>query len=226
MMMRLLATVIVAFALQEVGAFSLNKAVSISSCTTSESNRKDFITTISTAAASAFLFNPQVVTAEDTSSQTFTRIKDKQFAYSIVLPMEPSPTNKPLQTHLDEVNLPMNIKGYTYGITVDPIRINSLRDFCTPNEVAAKIVMAELRRDGILDVTVGRDPTEDEVTGGYDVEYISDGKRGKKHFVTRTIVKANKLYVLTAQVKEVDWNSAVSEDEVWNAVRSFKVLEN
>jgi hypothetical protein len=104
--------------------------------------------------------------------------------------MEPSPTNKPLQTHLDEVTLPITtigLKGYTYGVTVDPIRLDSLREFGTPSEVAAKIVMAELRRDGVMDVTTGRDPVEDADTGAYDVEYISDGSRGRKHFVTRPV---------------------------------------
>ncbi len=194
------------------------------------STRNDFLTTIASSAATVLLPFPQSSNAseEETTTKTpktFTRIKQNQFAYTIELPMEPTPTNKPLQTHLDEVNLPMNIKGYTYGITVDPIRITSLRDFGTPNEVAAKIVMAELRRDGVLDIKMGRDPVEDEETGGYDVEYVSSGTRGVKHFVTRTIVKNNKLYVLTAQVKQDDWNSAVDENEVWKTVQSFTTLD-
>lgn len=165
------------------------------------------------------------ISSSEDSNKTFTRSKPNQFQYTIDLPMAPLPGQKPLQTHLDEVNLSMNVKGYSYSITVDPIRINSLREFGTPDEVAAKIVMAELRRDGILDVSVGRDPVEDERTGGYDVEYISDGKRGKKHFITRTIVNSNKLFVLTAQVKQDDWNSNVHQDEVWKAVNSFTVLD-
>lgn len=162
--------------------------------------------------------------AESSSGiHVFNRVKEGQFGYTINLPMDTKPSNKPLQTHLDEVNLPTGQNGYSYGITVDPIRIQSLREFGTPNEVAAKIVMAELRRDGVLDVTVGRDPVEDPVTGGYDVEYISDGKRGKKHFVTRTIVSGGKLYVLTVQVKEEDWNSKI-EKQVFDSVSSFRVL--
>jgi hypothetical protein len=155
--------------------------------------------------------------------KTFTRIKTQQFGYTLNLPMEPSPGNKPLQTHLDEVNLSTSIKGYTFGITVDPIRIKSLKEFGTPNEVAAKIVMAELRRDGVMDVTMGRDPTEDLSSGGYDVEYISDGKRGKKRYYTRTIVTGGKLYVLTVQCKEDNW-AHVDYDVIYS-VNSFRVLE-
>lgn len=38
-------------------------------------------------------------------------------------------TQKPVKTHLDEVNLiSESIKGYQYGITVDPVRIHSLKE--------------------------------------------------------------------------------------------------
>lgn len=186
-------------------------------------------------------------------NRTFTKIQQSRndpkqsFAYTLTLPAPFTITRKPLPTHLDEVNLvttvspaedaaatagittsttttsPAPLKGYSFGITVDPIRIQSLRDFGTPNEVAAKIVMAELRRDGVLDVTMGRDPTEDPMTGAYDVEYVSDGTRGKKHFVTRTIVRGQKLYVLTVQCRESDWKSV--EGEVWDTVKTFRVLD-
>lgn len=183
------------------------------------------------------------ITSNDNSQDkcTFTKIQENKndprqsFAYTLTLPAPYVTTRKPLPTHLDEVNLVTtsspnvddnnnnSLKGYSFGITVDPIRIASLREFGTPNEVAAKIVMAELRRDGVLDVTMGRDPLEDLATGAYDVEYVSDGTRGKKHFVTRTIVKGQKLYVLTVQCKEGDWKSV--EREVWDSVATFRALD-
>jgi hypothetical protein len=83
--------------------------------------------------------------------------------------------------------------------------------------------MAELKRDGVIDVTTGRDPVEDADTGAYDVEYINDGFRGRKHFVTRTVVKAGKLYVLTVACKQDDWKQV--EDDVWASVSTFKVLD-
>jgi hypothetical protein len=83
--------------------------------------------------------------------------------------------------------------------------------------------MAELRRDGVMDVTTGRDPVEDADTGAYDVEYISDGSRGRKHFVTRTVVKSRELYVLTVVCKQDDWKQV--EDDVWASVSTFKVLD-
>jgi len=80
--------------------------------------------------------------------------------------------------------------------------------------------MAELRRDGVMDVTTGRDPVEDADTGAYDVEFISDGSRGRKHFVTRTVVKEGKLYVLTVVCKQDDWKQV--EDDEWASVSTLK----
>lgn len=106
------------------------------------------------------------------------------------------------------------------------IRLKNLREFGTPEEVGAKIVMAELKRDGVLDVTMASDPSEDVGSGAYDVEYIADGTRGKKHYITRTVVKDGKLFVLTAQVKEGDLedDGLLKIGDVWNVVRSFRVL--
>lgn len=207
-----------------------------SESTNSALNRRSFVNKIiigTTAGALSTSFPAVLVQAaeegkEDSSStfpSTFKRSNPKSgFGYEFIPPPSVIKTaNKPVQTHLDEINLPTEVKGYTYGITVDPIRIKSLRDFGTPNEVAAKIVMAELRRDGVLDVTLARDAREDVDRGAYDVEYISDGKRGEKHFATRTIVQDGKLYVLTIQVKQADWKTY--EGEVIDALQSFRVLD-
>jgi len=164
------------------------------------------------------------------SRQIYTRVRsDKQgnkFGYTLNVDPTLEPSNKPLQTHLDEVNLLCPaIRGFQFGVTVDMIRLKNLREFGTPEEVGAKIVMAELKRDGVLDVTMSSDPSEDVGTGAYDVEYTADGTRGKKHYITRTVVRDGKLFVLTAQVKEADLdNGEVKIGDVWDVVRSFRVL--
>ena len=152
----------------------------------------------------------------------FTR-ETQGFSYIFTPPPNFNISNKPLKTHLDEVNFEGDIKGYQYGITVDPVRLQTLRQFGSPEEVAAKIVTAEVRRDGVFEVTLVRDPLEDEV-GAYIIEYISDGKRGKKRFVTRTIVNDGKLYVLTVQLKEEDLTDQ-RRNEVYDSIQSFTVLK-
>mmetsp|Transcript_27989 Transcript_27989/g.43511 ORF Transcript_27989/g.43511 Transcript_27989/m.43511 type:complete len:228 (-) Transcript_27989:145-828(-) len=130
--------------------------------------------------------------------------------------------NKPLKTHLDEINFGKEgERGYTFGITVDPVRIESLKGFGTPAEVAARVVAAEVVRDGVFDVTLVKDATEEGDTGYYAIDYVSSGKRGVKHFVTRIYILNQMLYVLTAQCKEEEFKDR--EKEMLEAVRSFKV---
>ena len=167
---------------------------------------------------------PQLASAASATdtAEPFVR-QGKGYGYTFVPPPGFAPGKKPVQTHLDEVNF--NLEGvakYTYGVTVDPVRINSLTEFGKPEEVAARVVTAEVNRDGIFEVTLAKDPVEDGETGAYAIDYVSDGKRGKKHFVTRIFVKDQKLYVMTAQVKEEEY--AEREKEIMECVKTFKPL--
>ena len=129
------------------------------------------------------------------------------------------------ETHLDEINFSPEptIRGYTLGITVDPVRISNIKEFGSPEEVAARVVTAEVNRDGVFKVTLAKDPKEDTNAGCYDIEYISDGKRGTKRFVTRIYVQDGFLYVLTVQSKEDEYDK-VREEDVLECVKSFKPL--
>jgi hypothetical protein len=52
-----------------------------------------------------------------------------QLSYEIKIPPSMYESTKPVKTHLDEVNfLSESIKGYQYGITVDPVRITSIKE--------------------------------------------------------------------------------------------------
>lgn len=149
----------------------------------------------------------------------------EKFSYTVTPPPTFVPGNKPLKTHLDEINFSSpDISRYTIGITVDPVRISSIGQFGTPEEVAARVVTAEVNRDGVFKVTLAKDPKEDAEDGGcYDVEYISEGKRGTKRFATRIFVRDGFLYVLTVQIKEKDFDG-IREKEVMDCVKSFKPL--
>ena len=181
------------------------------------------------SSSSSLLLPPTAPPMRPPPTEPYTRLPspaDKfQFGYSITPPPTFVPSNKPLKTHLDEINFspPSDAKGYAIGVTVDPVRINSMREFGSPGEVAARVVTAEVNRDGVFEVTLARDPKEDATTGGYDIEYVSDGKRGTKRFVTRVYVKDGYLYVLTVQSKEKDYDGA-REAEVSECVGSFRPL--
>ncbi len=75
--------------------------------------------------------NPTLCAAED--SFVYTRkqtvMQKKELTYQISIPSTMSEGSKPVKTHLDEVNFfSDSVKRYQYGITVDPVRISSLKE--------------------------------------------------------------------------------------------------
>jgi len=170
----------------------------------------------------------QQVEQQAATDGVYTRRQPGQFQYEFRPPPGFTPGQKPLKTHLDEVNFQSSDrKGYQFGITVDPVRINSLKDFGTPEEVAAKVVLAEVNRDGVLDVKLMEDPYSSGGDDGllyYQLNYLSSGKRGDKRFVAKFYIRDQKLYALTAQCREADYNDAALRQEMRAAVDSFRVL--
>ncbi|KAK1743672.1 hypothetical protein QTG54_005269 [Skeletonema marinoi] len=166
---------------------------------------------------------PALAESEEAYVRTPSPNDKFKFSYTITPPPSFAPGNKPLKTHLDEINFSIpDVRGYTLGVTVDPVRIASIKDFGTPEEIAAKVVTAEVNRDGVFQVTLAKDPVEDSA-GCYDIEYISDGKRGKKRFGTRIYIQDGFLYVLTVQSKEAEFDEA-REKEVQACIKSFRPL--
>lgn len=82
-----------------------------------------------TAAAAA---SPPTTTT--TASLRYKREQDlkppqQRLSYEITIPPSMKESAKPVKTHLDEVNfLSESVKGYQYGVTVDPVRITSLKE--------------------------------------------------------------------------------------------------
>ena len=192
-----------------------------------DASRRNAISNASLLAATASLASfcaPSLASADAAASEPYVR-QGKGYGYTFVPPPGFAPGKKPVPTHLDEVNFNLadgSAPRYTYGVTVDPVRISTLAEFGKPEEVAARVVTAEVNRDGIFEVTLASDPVEDKGTGAYAIEYISDRKRGKKHFVTRIFVKDQRLYVLTAQVKQEEY--ADREREIRECVNTFRPL--
>ena len=81
---------------------------------------------------------------------------------------------------------------------------------CKKNEMAgqARAVTTKLNRDGNFKVMLARDPSKDDALGCYDVEYVSDGKRGTRRYITRVYVREGFPYVLTVQSEESKYNDA------------------
>ena len=103
--------------------------------------RRSFLKSVTAAAVAVWgaTCTEPAFAAEDeqppSSPFWYERKKDK-LAYKIKIPAQFKETQKPVKTHLDEVNfMSETTKGYQYGITVDPVRINSLKEVRTWTEL-------------------------------------------------------------------------------------------
>ena len=100
-------------------------------------------------------------------------LRDQQFGFTLAYPEDWVPSPKPVKTHLSESLLQSPIKGVSLGVTVDPVKISSLREFGSAEQaravlhnfcamthtapacaaqVAARVLDTELTRDGVKDV--------------------------------------------------------------------------
>ena len=118
------------------------------------------------------------------------------------------------------------VRTHTYARTVRCVCHISSLQFGTPEEVAARVVTAEVNRDGIFEVTLLEDPyraksSDDDGVDAYILKYLSVGKRGRKVYTNKIAVTPNGLlYVLTAQCKEDDFPH--QEKEIKSTVDSFR----
>lgn len=99
-----------------------------------------------------------------------------------------------------------------------------LIQFGTPEEIAARVVTAEVNRDGIFEVKLLTDPIfvekQGTMTGGNDkvvkylqLEYLSTGKRGNKYIWNKIGIASNLLYVLTVQLKQETYDNATTNHD-------------
>ena len=101
---------------------------------------------VGTITASSFLLpldNNKAMAAgmDDTtgSDNSFVQ-RGNGFAYRFVPPPEMEPGAKPVKTHLFEINWKSTTTPkYTFGITIDPVRINSLKEVSVTNSVSGLV---------------------------------------------------------------------------------------
>jgi hypothetical protein len=123
-----------------------------------------------------------------TAADALTDRADAQFAYRVSYPDDWTDASKPVRTHLHELLLssPQG-SGVKLGITVDPVKIESLEAFGTLDEVTARVLAVEEGRDGVKSVTLRSNSAEaGNVDTGtpsyYTIEYATISTRGTKVF--------------------------------------------
>ena len=117
-------------------------------------------------------------------------------AYTISYPVGYSATTK---AGADALFTSESRRGVNIGITRLPVRISSVVEYGSVEEVGRKVLDAEKQKDGTLRVammgeqTVLLGPFE-----GYEYEYEVETTRGTKRIVSRVAIKDSELFVVTA----------------------------
>ena len=212
-----------------------------SSIKSSSASRRDICRLVAfTAVATSTPKVPGAAAAAEPNSMYVGSVKKSSISYRLELPPTFQESKKPVQTHYDELLFSSSsnnkddeaLKRASFGISIDPLRITSLHEFGTPEEIAARVVTAEVNRDGIFQVTLLKDPYQAPDGSFVSLQYLSDGKRGKKVFWTKIFVVPDEgagvapafLCVLTAQMKEQDYETY--QDTFQKAVDSFTVFSS
>lgn len=159
------------------------------------------------------------------STFTATDSSGITFSYNEDLGLEVSP--KLVQTHSAEVFLKSSkIKGLSVGVTVDPVKISSVKEFATPQGLAERVVSVEKSKEGVFEANVisaSESPTPvTQAVPAYVIEYSVDSSRGQNHYLVKTTVINSRLYVFTAQAKEDSFPSLAKR--LSEVVESFRVV--
>ena len=160
------------------------------------------------AAGAAELAAEEMMVSYDSPSKVFS------FDYPDSWALAP----KPLQTHQEEVNVKStSVKGFSAGVAVDPVRIQSVAEAGSPAEVGGRIVALEGKKEG-----VGKVELLDSAADGayYAFDYAVESTRGKNRYLARATVVDRKLVVFTVQVPIAGF--AEQERVINNMLASFR----
>ncbi|KAA8497690.1 PsbP domain-containing protein 2, chloroplastic [Porphyridium purpureum] len=121
--------------------------------------------------------------------------------YVFEYPVGWTATKKVIKTHLSEIQVISKTDSKLYaGLVVDPVKINSVKEFGTPEALGEKVIELERRKDGVSSATL---LSSSQKNAGdldyYYIEYEVASSRGHKRFLAVATITGKQLYVLTAQ---------------------------
>jgi hypothetical protein len=170
------------------------------------------------------LLTRSAIAAADGAPNGVTTAPDGAWRFAPGAEFVPSPSL--MKTHAEEFTYKYagtrasEWKYFKAGLTIDPVRIDSLKAFDTAAGVGERIVKAEMAKGGILDVKLEAALDEPPF---YRLRYVVDSaERGKKRYVSRVAVADRKLIVLTCEAYVRYWDDAV-EGEVNRIIDSLEL---
>lgn len=106
------------------------------------------------------------------------------------------------------MNVKSEARGYYAGLAVDPIKLDSLASFGTPEFVGARVVGVEKKKDGVLSASLLGAASDGQY---YDIEYSNESTHGNNHYKSRIAIRGGKLFVFTVQCKQSDFEAYADE---------------
>uniref|UniRef100_A0A7S0BSD6 PsbP C-terminal domain-containing protein n=1 Tax=Rhodosorus marinus TaxID=101924 RepID=A0A7S0BSD6_9RHOD len=152
----------------------------------------------------------EVLAEEETSELVWKG--PSSLGYTFKYPPAWTATKKQIKTHASEVLVVKDGTSAQVGLVVDPVKINSLKEFGSPEQVADKVLGVEKKKDGTLSVrTLALGSFDRDGLTYYDIEYEVENTRGMKRYISRLTINDKNLYVFTGQAKIADFSSSEAE---------------
>lgn len=133
---------------------------------------------------------------DEKSMPSLEKFIDEKEGFSLLKPSNWNKVDKAGATVLFE---DPDVRTNNIGVVVNPVRISSLKDFGTPQDVADKLLQAERKKPSTNDVQLIR--IEERAIHGdiplYELEYSLDSSRGIKRVLSAVTVASKKLYLLS-----------------------------
>jgi hypothetical protein len=111
---------------------------------------------------------------------------------------------------------------YIFNLKVDKVKINSIREFTSPEQLGGKVLDVEIKKDADWYAIEPRKTrmleAKEMITPqlSYFLNYQVDSSRGFKHYLVKTAVNDHKLYIFTIQCDENDYNDILFHIEQIN----------
>ena len=147
-------------------------------------------------------------------------LADAALGFRLAYPADWSAAPKPVKTHQYEALLEAPApRGVKLGLTVDPVKIDSLEQFGTLATVTDRVLTVEEGRDGVTDVKL-RGAAEERPAGTlyYAIVYEVTSSRGKKVYLCRYAIARGRLFVLQLQAPADTWDADAGVRDALGAI--------
>ena len=172
------------------------------------------------AATAAALATPQPRAALALAPPGAAELADAALGVRLAYPADWAAAPKPVKTHQYEALLEAPApRGVKLGLTVDPVKIDSLEQFGTLATVTDRVLTVEEGRDGVTDVKL-RGAAEERPAGTlyYAITYEVTSSRGKKVYLCRYAIARGRLFVLQLQAPADTWDADAGVRDALGAV--------